>query len=675
MVLDRAQRRLFVTADNSDLLYTIDTKTNQIVDHVSTTAPAEFFDDGAAPKGSNPNSVTLSPDETTAYVTDSATNALAVISLTGQHAKVQGLIPTGWLPNSVSTSRDGRTLFIADGKGPAGPNPTMCSDTTNNNAGNTACDLSQKYIFQDMKANLLTIPLPDKGSRREAELDNLTRHVVENNGFNLQLPEEDAETMRFLRQHIHHVIYIVKENRTYDQILGDLPMGNGDPTLTQWGQKVTPNFHALATKFVDLDNFYCSAEVSMDGWQWSTSGRNTDTNAKTVPVNYGKGGADYDSEGDDRSDVVALATPAERHALNGNVTLDPDYLPGSTNEMAIDGPTGVQAAGYLWSNVLAAGLTFRNYGVYADMAPGVGNPFVKYPGQTGTKVSIPSDPVIGNYTDPYYYPWEMGYPDFYRYSEWAREFDGFVAARNLPSLEIMRLHRDHMGHFGNSSIDGTGTPEAEEADNDFAVALLIDKVAHSPYASDTLVFVLEDDAQDGGDHVDAHRSTAYVAGPYVKQGKVVSTYYTTVNMVRTIEEVLGLPHQNLHDGGVLPMTEVFDASKAKWTFNAKPSQYLRNTTLPINWAAYGVSTGDAAPMPTHDAAWWEEQTSGLSFAQADHVDPQLFNRILWKGLMGDKPYPTVRSGKDLRESRSELLKSAGVATEASAAPAQSTSVQ
>jgi DNA-binding beta-propeller fold protein YncE len=285
MVLNAAQTRLYVTVDNADALYIIDTHSNRILSAVNTTAPQGYFE-GGAPKGSNPNSVTLSPDEETAYVTNSATNSLTVISLRGEEPTVLGLIPTGWLPNSVSTSADGRTLFVVNGKSPADANLNFCSDTRNNNARNTQCDLTNEYIFQDMKAGLLTLPVPSAGT-----LGALTATVAHNNGFQFTPSRNDQETMRFLHKHVQHVIYIIKENRTYDQILGDVPVGNGDPNLTEFGQAITPNLHALASQFVDLDNFYCSGEVSMDGWQWSTSGRSMDTLEKTVPVNYGKGGA------------------------------------------------------------------------------------------------------------------------------------------------------------------------------------------------------------------------------------------------------------------------------------------------------------------------------------------------------------------------------------------------
>jgi YVTN family beta-propeller protein len=644
MVLNAAQTRLYVAADNADQLYVIDTTKNKIIAQVSTTAPAGLTT-SSLPAGSNPNSVVLSPDEATAYVTDSASNAVAVIDLVPPQPVVTGLIPTGWLPNAAALSADGGTLYVADGKEPAGPNLYYCSDTWNNNNRDTNCDRSNEYIYEDMASDLLTIPVPSA-----ATLAKLTQQVARNNGFGRVPSEQEAQTMAFLHQNIKHIIYIVKENRTYDQILGDLPKGNGDPSKTELGQAYTPNFHAMASNFVDLDNFYCSGEVSMDGWQWSTAGHATDTLEKTVPVNYGKGGVDYDSEGDDRSVNVFLKTPAERHAFNGGVTLDPDYLPGSGNEMAIDGDSGEKAAGYLWNGALAAGLTIRNYGMFGDTT---NTPYQPYPFQAHAPAAVPSDPRIAPYTDLYFYPYDQTYPDFFRFTEWAREFNLYVKNNTLPNLEFVRLSHDHMGHFYNA-LYGVNTPETESADNDYSVALIVDLVNHSPYAGNTLIMAVEDDAQDGGDHVDAHRSTAYVVGPYVKQGAVVSTPYTTVNMVATIETILGIPHMHLQSAGVPPMTDVFDTAQAEWTFSAVPAAILYTTSLPI----LNKDKPRVLPHPAHDAAWWEQKTKGMNFDKPDAVDPVRFNRILWEGLKGT-PYPADRSGRDLRVNRAALLKSFG----------------
>jgi hypothetical protein len=220
---------------------------------------------------------------------------------------------------------------------------------------------------------------------------------------------------------------------------------------------------------------------------------------------------------------------------------------------------------------------------------------------------------------------------------------------------------DHTGAFG-TAIDGVNTPELQQADNDYAVALLIDKIAHSPYRDSTLVFVLEDDAQDGPDHIDAHRSTAYVAGPYVKHGKVVSTRYATINMLRTIEDILDLGHLSVHDGGVRPMTDVFAINQGpEWNFKATPSQLLLATQLPIP-PQQARRDFQPIPRPLHDGGWWAGKTQGFTFVKEDLNDASAYNRVLWEGSMGDRPYPTTRSGLDLRHNRKKLLKPAANTT-------------
>jgi hypothetical protein len=219
---------------------------------------------------------------------------------------------------------------------------------------------------------------------------------------------------------------------------------------------------------------------------------------------------------------------------------------------------------------------------------------------------------------------------------------------------------DHMGSFG-STIDGVNTPEIQQADNDYAVVKLIEKVAHSPYKNDTLIFILEDDSQNGADHVDPHRSTAYVVGPYVKNGGVISEKYTTVNMLRTIEDVLDVDHVDVLTASEKPMTKVFDLNQREWTFDAVPAAYLYNTQLPTPTR---LAKNQPVPKPTHDAAYWADKTKQFDFTHEDNIrDPGKFNRIVWEGLHGNKPYPTVRSGVDLRRNRSVLLKKAHLAVD------------
>ena len=643
MILDRRQAKLFVAADNSDSVFMVDTRTNAIAARVATGAPAGLVEGDPLPKGSSPNSLALSRDERRLYVTNGGSNSVAVIAIGDDELEAEGLIPTGWYPNSVSVSADGRTLYVVNGKSSAGPNPANCTITSPSGA-KPECPQNgsgNQYVWQLTKAGLLTVPVP-----RPDALEQLTERVASNSGFNLALTKGDREVMSELRKRIRHVVYIVKENRTYDQVLGDLGRGNGDPGLTQFGKGITPNFHALASSFVNLDNFSCSGEVSMDGWQWSTAARSAEANEKTTPVNYAGRGATYDSEGTARDINMALPTSAARNAANPINPLDPDLLPGTANEVELDGPDGEPGAGYIWNAALRAGKTVRNYGFFLDLvrlfAPAAfgGLPPVRDPFAIGLRVAYPAHTSLSEVTDPYFRGFDSKLPDFWRYREWAREFDRYVADGNLPELSLVRLMNDHMGSFS-QAIDGVNTPETQQADNDYAVGLLVQKVAQSPYAKDTLIFVLEDDAQDGPDHVDAHRSTAYVVGPYVKQGALVSTRYSTVNMLRTIEDVLGLEHLSLHDRGVRPMTDVFDLTQASWTFQATPSDYLRGTALPLPPA--GAGKAPQALTPTHDAAWWAEKTKGFDFSKEDRIDAARFNRILWEGLMGDRPYPARRT--------------------------------
>jgi hypothetical protein len=239
-------------------------------------------------------------------------------------------------------------------------------------------------------------------------------------------------------------------------------------------------------------------------------------------------------------------------------------------------------------------------------------------------MSRPSNPELYKFGDPYFPGFDPGYPDFFREAEWEREFDLYVANKNLPSFEIVQLPVDHMGDFG-TAIAKVNTPEAQQADNDYATARLIDHVAHSPYKDSTLIFIVEDDSQDGPDHVDAHRSTTYVVGPYVKHAAVVSTYYTTVSVVRTIEDVLGLTHLNLNTVTAAPMT-------------AKPSSVLLKTDLPLSPSARAAALLQPETRVSHDSSYWAEKTAGFDFSAEDRIDSDKFNRILWEGILAS-PYP------------------------------------
>ncbi len=630
MVLNRAGTLLYVAQDNADKVAVIATATGRVVNEIEVTAPKALFADAHGYYGANPNALALAPGGRTLYVSEGGANAVAVVRLTanGEDGAVTGLLPTGWYPNSVTASAGGRRLFMVNGKSDEGPNPLNFRGLTP--AMRTLKNAANEYVLQLRKAGFQIVPLPDA-----AELHRLTRQVLKNDGYLARLSPATVALFAALHRRIHHVIYIIKENRTYDQVLGDLPVGNGDPALTEFPAANTPNFHRLALDFVTLDDFECSGGVSDSGWPWSTSARTTDVDEKEVPVNYANRGLSYDGEGQNRN-VDLAATPAERHRISPRVSDDPNLLPGAAGVADADGPGGNEAGqGYLWNAALRAGLTVRNYGfwvagVYSQRTPGA-IPELLFPYRTHTTVAYPVTPALVGRTDPYFRGFDQSYPDYYRFLEWKREFDGYVARHDLPNLELVRLEHDHFGNFGNA-LDRLNTPERQIADDDYAVGLLIQTVAHSPYADDTLICIVEDDAQDGADHVDAHRSPAFIIGPYVKHHAVISNAYNTVNMLKTMEEVLEIGPLNLHDAAAQPMSAVFDLRQKDWTYTATPSRFLYATTLPIPRGA------GAALEPTHSGAYWARMTRGMDFVHADHLNARRFNAILWKGLdMKGKP--------------------------------------
>ncbi len=607
MVFNTEQTRLYVAADNSDRVSVIDTATNRVIEEIRTTAPAGVVRGPAQLPGAAPNSLALSPDEKTLYVTNGGMNAIAVISLIpDQPHRVTGLIPTGWYPQSISVSRNGKTLYDVNSKSDPGPN-LLYDGVSVPAARFLAHQAPNQYILQLEKAGLQAIPVPNR-----KQLEWLTKKVAANDFLDTVPNPQDEMTMAALRQHIKHVIYIIKENRTYDQVLGDLDRGNGDPSLAEFGHVVTPNQHRLASQFVDLDNTLCSGEVSGNGWPWSTAARETDFNVKTVPLSYGGRGS-----------------------------------PGG--DSAADGPNGEKQQGYIWDSALRNNLTIRNYGFETRIPPGA--PQVVDPFASHTVVEIPVWPHLIGVTDPYFRAFDNNYPDFRREREWEREFDQYVAHGDLPDLEFVRFMHDHEGNFA-TAIDGINTPEKQTADNDYAVGKLIDRVAHSPYASSTLIFIIEDDAQSGPDHVDAHRTIAFVVGPYVKQGSVVQERYSTVNMVRTIEDVLGLGHLNLNDEYQRPMTSIFDLNQSTWTYNVIVPAPIAGELSPASLQ------GQLAPefRDAQPAAYWARQTRGFDWSQEDRVPAVLFNQILWKGLTGGLPYPALRSQRDLSQDRANVLK-------------------
>lgn len=635
MIFNKAQDRLFVTLDNTDTVAIIDTATNAVVNTVSTVAPAATLTQAKNYGGASPDSLALSTDETTLYVTNNGTNSIAVIALNQAKPAVTGLIPTGWSPQAVVFNPNGGgTLHVVNSKSVPGPNPGDCLGyQTGCPKTSPVKQVYNQYVLQLTKAGLQSMP----ASTSAGTLAKLTAQVATNNSFNYTGSSQEAQTMAFLKSKIKHVIYIVRENRTYDQILGDLGKGNGDPSLTEFGKDITPNQHALANQLVTLDSFYDPAEVSGNGWPWSTGARESDFGVKMLPPNYAGRGGSYEWEGSNRN-VGMGNTGAVRAAVNPAAPTDPDFLPGTGNVAAPDGPNGEKQQGYLWNAALRANLTVRNYGFFVQNAA-VQN---RTPFTSNVPQAAAVDPTLVDKTDTFYRGYDNTYPDFYREAEWEREFTDFATNGNLPALSLVRLPTDHTGAYA-ASLDGVNTPELQIAGNDYAIGKLIETVAKSRYAADTLIFVVEDDCQDGPDHVDEHRSIAFVAGPYVKQGAVVSTKYSTINILRTMEDILGTDHLSINDNNQGPMTDVFDTTKSTWTFTAAVPTILRSTALPLPPATVAYNT----VKPLHDFRYWVAATRGMDFSKEDRIDSAKYNRVLWKGIMGNKPYPVHRSGKDM----------------------------
>ncbi|HVT06907.1 MAG TPA: beta-propeller fold lactonase family protein [Polyangia bacterium] len=685
MTLDTSGTRLFVAQDNADQVAVIDTASNTVVTKIDARGPVGLLpgsrdgdDDGDDHPGRRFTgaatfAVTLSPDGRTLYAVNAGSNSIAVIPLHGEGAyRVAGLIPTPYEPHDVTFSQDGRTMYVVNGKSVTGPNPGHLSSQTaaityfmypgGNVLASALAKGSNQYQFQLERASLVTAPVPERW-----ELDHLTETVAANNFYTGGITEHDRRTAEFLRRHIKHVIYIVKENRTFDQILGDLTNGaNADDSLVQFDKTITPNFHKMASDFVTLDNFTDPGDGSMDGWSWSLQGRVTNTETITQQLNYAfvNRGLSYESEGSNRNVPVNFATVAQRDVAAGpdgttNYSAATAALPGGTdnvlagngNHASSDAPRAEQG-GYIFDAVLRAGGTVRDYGFLVNNIGTIGTIAapVTDPYAAGVVQVRPLTPSLASRTDVYFRGYDNNYPDVWRYNEWKREFDGFVASGKLPSLEMVRFSHDHMGNFA-TALAGINTPETQQADNDLAVAKLIQAVAESRYAADTLIIVTEDDCQDGPDHVDSHRATAYVAGPYVKQGAVVSTHYGQVNVLRTIEDIFGAKHLNLNTAFQPPMSDVFDThSSGAWTFTAQASTVLSGTALARVEGGLGVRYASGPVVrPKHGARYWAKATAGFDFSDADRVPPGRFNRILWRGLKGGKPYPASLTGRRVAE--------------------------
>jgi len=681
MALSADGSMLFVAQDNQDQVAVIDTASNKITHKIDTRGPARL-DFPAKTTGAAPTAVTINPANKTLYAVNAGSNSIAVIPLTGPHAfETAGLLPTAYDPTDVAFSLDGRWMYVVNGKSDTGPNPgygfgNMAViqfkqiDPPETNAQESAeLTSNNQYQFQLEHASLVSAEVPDGD-----DLWDFTSRVAANNGYLPKGSHKDDDVMEFLHGKIKHIIYVVKENRTFDQILGDLGNGsNGSSSLALFGESVTPSFHSMARDFVTLDNFMDPGDGSMDGWSWSMRGRVTNTETLSQQINYARvnRGMSYEGEGQNRNipgnlnttlardfffDPTGVTTPYSNRtsSLSGGT---PNILAGDGDHAATDGPSGYQQ-GYIFNAVLNAGGTIRNYGWMANTPGAVvdaqGNP-ISDPFKAKVIQTTAANQLIfeNKFYDPFFRAYDQQYPDVWRFNEWNREFQDFVANGNLPTLSMIRgLSHDHTGSFS-AALGGVNTPELQQADNDYAVGLLVEAVANSPYAKDTLVIIIEDDCQDGADHVDSHRATTYFVGPYVKTHAVVSTGYSQANVLRTIEDILGTEHLNLNTYYARPMADVFDTkSSGKWTFKAVASNLLKpilTTAIgPIPTGGLGLDpknvefAGGPDLKPTHDAQYWAEKTKGFDFSGEDRVPTELYNRILWEGLKGT-PAPVTKT--------------------------------
>src|SRR6266849_5206420 len=626
LLLNRDNSRLFLALTERDEIAVLDTTTSEPVSYLSTKLPGQQYG------GSDPESLALSPDEKLLFSANAISDSVAVFDLakltSGQPLAAIGFIPTQWYPTVVAATRKDFLIASAKGRG-SGPNQKSIGKTKHGHP---------RYPYGPAMINgsLARISLADL----PANLAAFTKQVSEANAA-----RGNADRVAFAagENKIRHVIYIIKENRTYDQVFGDLGAGDGDPSLTMYGEDITPNQHKFARQFGVLDNFYDSGDVSGDGHVWSTSASISDYVAKTWPIAYRSSERTYDSEG----------------ALLGSVSAE-DELPDAGE------PTG----GYLWKNFASHGISYRHYGEYivsrwCNTGHGANPPSSGPPKAAGSPCSRTSinkgealennvgDPRGGpspypwaipilaknvaaevelrGHFDPLYPDFEVAYPDQLRADEFLNEFHRFVASRNahhdaMPQFILLRLPNDHTA----GGTKNKPRPAASVADNDLAVGRVVDAVSHSPYWDDTAFLILEDDAQDGPDHIDSHRSIALVVSKYsplpTKHGDapadpfVDHSFYTTVNMVRTIESLLGVPSMNANDSLAAVMAALFSGPGEQPAFTAD----YRNRD---NGLIYQMNTEE-----------WEE-SENLDFGRADAVDTAMLNKFLWKDRKGDIPIP------------------------------------
>jgi len=629
MLLSPDEKLLYVTLSNADRVAVIETATGTLVGQLSTELPGQRYG------GTFPNALAETRDGSRLFVADASANAVAVFDMGRTFEKAPsvprkplGFIPTGWYPTALAV--DGEDLLVASGKGEGtGANSSQLPSSDGESRG------PHPYIASLIHGSIAEISIP----KAEPLLSKLTEQVRESNRM-----AASSDVLRFAggKNPIQHVIYIIKENRSYDQVFGDLEPGNADPSLGMYGEDITPNQHKLARQFGILDNFYVSGEVSGDGHAWSMAATVSDYTEKTWEISYRGDEHTYDYEG-----LVAKSIPLEEGFADIN---EP-------------------ATGYIWSDVERNGLTHRNYGEFVatewceespgQKLPGAGPPqplhgdcsktFIlkgePLPSNVGDPHGSPSPwpwpvpniarniatkPELRGHFDPLFPDFNVYYPDQLRVDEFLNEFSGFVESRKegrkaeeLPQFVLLRLPDDHT--LG--TLPGGPRPAASVADNDLAFGRVVDAVSHSPYWDDTAIFVLEDDAQDGPDHVDAHRSIAFVISKYSpgssKHPFVDPGFYTTVSMIRTMETLLGLPPMNNNDANAAVMAPLFEGLGTQPPFEAD----FRNRT---NGLIYLTN-------PLH--APGGQESSRMDFSHADAANAGQLNLILWRDRKGNTPMP------------------------------------
>jgi DNA-binding beta-propeller fold protein YncE len=570
MMLTRNGKLLFVANASRNTVTAFDTATGKPLETICSALYPQ------APPGSTPNSLALTPDQRTLFIANADNNLVAVFDVSDPgHSRSLGFIPAGWYPTSVRVTPDGKQLLIANGKGlnsmanPLGPKPGI-----KNTEGSTV-----QYIARLFHGALSIIDLPAPSempkwlAARTTEAYKCSPLRPDATVWATRPADNPIPLKSGDSSPIKYCLYIIKENRTYDQVLGDLPQGNGDPELCLFPERVTPNLHRLAREFVLLDNFYVDSEVSADGHEWSMGAYATDFVEKMWPLDYGHNGSGK------------FPYPAEG-----------------------DFPVAAPAGGYLWDRAREAGVTYRSYGEFAS------NPRAGRPARARVKS-------LEGHIDEEYMGFDLSYSDIKRADRFIAELNHFEAAGEMPRLQITRLPNDHT----HGTTIGFRTPTAYVAENDLALGRLVDAVSHTKFWPQTAIFVVEDDAQNGSDHVDAHRTTAFIISPYVKHGTVDSSLYSTSSMLRTMELILGLKPMSQFDAAARPMFGSFQSKPDVSPFKALPA----NVDL---------------DQRNGRSAWGGKLN--LNFAREDAIDDLLLNEIVWRSVRGvDHPMPPpVRAG-------------------------------